>query len=159
MEDSRDKFSGVLPESINFQLEKAEDLRYGENPHQQGARYRFVGSATGSWLDTAQQHGGKQLSYLNLNDSEAAWNLVCALGGQQGQPAAVIVEHTNPCGVAIAEDIGVAWERAHACDPTSAFGGVVALSRPVDARLAKKIAENFLEVLICLLYTSPSPRD
>lgn len=166
MENSRDKLSGVLPESINFQLEKAEDLRYGENPHQQGARYRFVGgAATGSWLDTAQQHGGKQLSYLNLNDSEAAWSLVCALGGveaqdgaeledeqqgdgQQGQAAAVIVKHANPCGVAIAEDIGIAWERAHACDPTSAFGGVVALSHPVDARLAKKITENFLEVLI-----------
>ncbi len=169
MGDSGEEFSEVLPESINLQLEKAEDLRYGENPHQQGARYRFVGA--GSWLDTAQQHGGKQLSYLNLNDSEAAWSLACALdgveaqdgaeldngagledgqqgGGQQGQSAAVIVKHANPCGVAIAEDIGVAWERAYACDPNSAFGGVVALSRPVDAKLAKKITENFLEVLI-----------
>lgn len=198
-----------MPDSISLQLEKAEDLRYGENPHQRGARYRFVGNsgwqaeetARCSWWDTAQQHGGKQLSYLNLNDSEAAWRLACAFGleleesaadasegragsGQSGggpsergpaetaraaavvvkqanlrleaslehheeaRAAAVVVKHANPCGAAIADDIATAWERAHACDPTSAFGGVVALNRPVDASLAERIAENFLEVLI-----------
>ena len=185
MANSEEHFSGGMPDGISLQLEKAEDLRYGENPHQRGARYRFVGNsggqadetARGSWWDTAQQHGGKQLSYLNLNDSEAAWRLACAFGleleesaadagegqagsGQSGsgpsergpsetaRAAAVVVKHANPCGAAIADDIAAAWERAHACDPTSAFGGVVALNRPVDASLAERIAENFLEVLI-----------
>ena len=137
-----------LPESISLQLEKAEDLRYGENPHQQGARYRFVSAGQeGSWWDSARQHGGKQLSYLNLNDSEAAWRLACAFGSE-GQSAAVVVKHANPCGAALAGDIATAWERAHACDPASAFGGVAALNRPVDAGLAERITANFLEVLI-----------
>ena len=159
-----------LPEVINLQLEKAEELRYGENPCQLGARYRFAESsneqiqesAKQSWWDTLRQHGGKQLSYLNLNDSEAAWRLVCAFGSafgeskdeheSEGQSAAVVVKHANPCGAALADDIATAWERAHACDPTSAFGGVIAFNRPVDASLAEKITENFLEVLIAPSY-------
>ena len=176
MPDSEKYFQKGIPESISFQLEKAEDLRYGENPHQQGARYRLLAegeAAESSWWDTALRHGGKQLSYLNLNDSEAAWKLACAFGGrrelQQNKdraetdapsrdashlPAAVVVKHANPCGVALAADIGRAWELAHACDPTSAFGGVVALNSPVDAELAESIAENFLEVLIAPGYDS-----
>ena len=178
MPDSEKYFQKGIPESISFQLEKAEDLRYGENPHQQGARYRLLAegeAAESSWWDTALRHGGKQLSYLNLNDSEAAWKLACAFGGrrelQQSEdraendapsrdaahlPAAVVVKHANPCGVALAADIGRAWELAHACDPTSAFGGVVALNSPVDAELAKSIAENFLEVLIAPGYDAPA---
>ena len=178
MPDSEKYFQKGIPESISFQLEKAEDLRYGENPHQQGARYRLLAegeAAESSWWDTAVRHGGKQLSYLNLNDSEAAWKLACAFGGrrelQQSEdraendapsrdashiPAAVVVKHANPCGVALAADIGRAWELAHACDPTSAFGGVVALNSPVDAELAKSIAENFLEVLIAPGYEAPA---
>ena len=165
-----------MKENLAFRLEKAEGLRYGENPHQQGARYRFLPdgeTVESSWWDTALRHGGKQLSYLNLNDGEAAWRLACAFGGetaiQQSEggaevdestevdassrdashlPAAVVVKHANPCGVAVSADIGQAWELAHACDPTSAFGGVVALNSPVDAELAESIAKNFLEVLI-----------
>ncbi len=178
MPDSERYIQKGIPESISFQLEKAEDLRYGENPHQQGARYRLLAegeAAESSWWDTALRHGGKQLSYLNLNDSEAAWKLACAFGGrrelQQNKdraetdapsrdashlPAAVVVKHANPCGVALAADIGRAWELAHACDPTSAFGGVVALNSPVDAELAKSIAENFLEVLIAPGYEAPA---
>ena len=176
MPDSERYIQKGIPESISFQLEKAEDLRYGENPHQQGARYRLLAegeAAESSWWDTALRHGGKQLSYLNLNDSEAAWKLACAFGGrrelQQSEdraetdvpsrdashiPAAVVVKHANPCGVALAADIRQAWELAHACDPTSAFGGVVALNSPVDAELAESIAENFLEVLIAPGYDS-----
>ena len=174
MSDSEKYFQKGVPESISLQLEKAEDLRYGENPHQQGARYRLLSdgeAAESSWWDTALRHGGKQLSYLNLNDSEAAWRLACAFGGhmatrqselQQSEgiashlPAAVVVKHANPCGVALAGDIGRAWELAHACDPTSAFGGVVALNSPVDAELAESIAENFLEVLIAPGYDAPA---
>lgn len=157
MPDDGKHFSEGMPQSINLQLEKAEDLRYGENPHQQGARYRFISAGqelgSGSWCDTAKQHGGKQLSYLNLNDSEAAWRLACAFGSdkeqaESGQAAAVVVKHANPCGAAVADDISTAWERAHACDPTSAFGGVVALNRRVEAAVAESIAANFLEVLI-----------
>lgn len=142
-----DDTASELPESFNLQLEKAADLRYGENPHQLGARYRFAES--GSWWDTVRQHGGKQLSYLNLNDGEAAWRLVCALGSAgEGHSAAVVVKHANPCGAALADDITTAWERAHGCDPISAFGGVAALNRPVDACLAEKITDTFLEVLV-----------
>ena len=147
-----------MKDNLAFRLEKAEELRYGENPHQQGARYRFLLEnevAESSWWDTAVRHGGKQLSYLNLNDSEAAWRLACAFGSEtaahqsKGRPAAaVVVKHANPCGVALAGDIKQAWELAHACDPTSAFGGVVALNSNVDAELAEDIAKNFLEVLI-----------
>ena len=146
-----------MKDNLAFRLEKAEELRYGENPHQQGARYRFLLESEvveSSWWDTAVRHGGKQLSYLNLNDSEAAWRLACAFGSEtaahqsKSRPAAVVVKHANPCGVALADDINQAWELAHACDPTSAFGGVVALNSRVDAELAESIAKNFLEVLI-----------
>src|SRR5690606_24487924 len=112
-------------------LDRAQDLRYGENPHQVGARYRAGGQQ--SWWDTAVQHGGKELSYLNLYDTEAAWRLVNELGDE---PAAVVIKHANPCGVAIDADIATAWRRAHECDSTSAFGGIVAVNRPVSRAMA-----------------------
>ena len=102
-----------------------QDLRYGENPHQVAARYRERGRT--GWWDSAQQHGGKELSYLNLYDAEAAWRLVHRFA----EPACVIVKHANPCGVAVAGDITTAYERANACDPVSAFGGIVAVNRPM----------------------------
>src|SRR5207244_7706994 len=106
--------------------------RYGENPHQQGARYRRIGAE--SWWDTTVQHGGKELSYLNLYDTEAAWRLVHDVGDQ---PAVVIVKHANPCGVAVSGDITDAYTKAHECDPVSAFGGIVAINRPVPLELAE----------------------
>ena len=136
----------VLPPSVHLALERAQSLRYGENPHQQGARYRRVGAR--SWWDDAVQHGGKELSYLNLFDAEAAWKLV----QQFDEPAAVIVKHANPCGVAVAADITVAYERAHACDPVSAFGGIVALNRPVPVTLAEALAPVFTEVVVAPSY-------
>ena len=136
----------VLPPSVHLALERAQSLRYGENPHQHGARYRRVGAR--SWWDDAVQHGGKELSYLNLFDAEAAWKLV----QQFDQPAAVIVKHANPCGVAVAADITVAYERAHACDPVSAFGGIVALNRPVPVTLAEALAPVFTEVVVAPSY-------
>jgi phosphoribosylaminoimidazolecarboxamide formyltransferase/IMP cyclohydrolase len=101
-----------------------------------------------SWWDDAVQHGGKELSYLNLFDAEAAWKLV----QQFDEPAAVIVKHANPCGVAVAADITVAYERAHACDPVSAFGGIVALNRPVPVTLAEALAPVFTEVVVAPSY-------
>jgi len=126
----------LLPPSLHFALERTEEqLRYGENPHQQGARYREVG--TRSWWDDVQQHSGLALSYLNIFDTDAAWKLVYDIGEQ---PAAAIIKHANPCGVAIADDLATAYQRAFECDEKSAFGGIVALNRPVDAATAEAMA-------------------
>ncbi|MEZ5272661.1 MAG: bifunctional phosphoribosylaminoimidazolecarboxamide formyltransferase/IMP cyclohydrolase [Ilumatobacteraceae bacterium] len=132
----------VLPQGLHLSLEKAQSLRYGENPHQQGARYRVVGHE--SWWDTAVQHQGKELSYLNLYDTEAAWKLVHRFGG----PACVVVKHANPCGVAVADDVTAAYVRANACDPVSAFGGIVAVNRPVTVAMAEALAPVFTEVVV-----------
>ncbi|MGH8985073.1 MAG: bifunctional phosphoribosylaminoimidazolecarboxamide formyltransferase/IMP cyclohydrolase [Acidimicrobiia bacterium] len=122
----------VLPLHLVVALERTgEELRYGENPHQQAARYRTVGER--SWWDDVVQHGGLALSYLNLYDTEAAWQLVHDLGER---PACAIIKHANPCGVAVADDLATAYALALAGDEKSAFGGIVALGRPVDEETA-----------------------
>ena len=126
----------TLPETLHLSLERAQSLRYGENPHQTGARYRETGAA--SWWDEAVQHSGTELSYLNLFDAEAAWRLVHEFDA----PAAVIVKHANPCGVAVARDVETAYARAFDADPKSAFGGVVAINRPVSEVLAADLLAN-----------------
>lgn len=126
----------ALPATLQLSLERAEGLRYGENPHQRAARYREAGKQ--SFWDGVTQHGGLALSYLNLLDAEAAWRLVDELKA----PAAVIVKHANPCGVAVAAEGFTAYARAFAADPKSAFGGVVALNRPVGEALAAEIVRN-----------------
>ena len=131
-----------LPRTIHVALERAELLRYGENPHQQGARYRFAGAH--GWWDSMVQHGGKDLSYLNLYDTEAAWRLV----NDFDAPACVIVKHANPCGVAVADDVTQAYVRANACDPVSAFGGIVAVNRTVSLDMADALAGVFTEVVV-----------
>ncbi len=135
-----------LPRTIHAALERAEILRYGENPHQQGARYRFSGVT--SWWDTMTQHGGKALSYLNLYDTEAAWRLVHRFD----EPACVVVKHANPCGVAIGTDasdpIADAYVKANACDPISAFGGIVAVNRTVTRAMAEPLSGVFTEVVV-----------
>ena len=120
-----------LPATLRLELERAEVLRYGENPHQRGARYRRRGH--GTFFDGVVQHRGPALSYLNLLDAEAAWRLACDLGDD---PAAVIVKHANPCGAAVAGDPATAYSRAFDCDPRSAFGGVVAVNSVVDEATA-----------------------
>jgi phosphoribosylaminoimidazolecarboxamide formyltransferase/IMP cyclohydrolase len=132
----------VLPEAMHLSLTRAQSLRYGENPHQSGARYLAEGRR--SWWDEAVQHGGKEMSYLNLFDTEAAWRLVQRFDG----PACVIVKHANPCGVAVSDDVTDAYVKANACDPVSAFGGIVALNRPVPAALADALAAVFTEVIV-----------
>jgi phosphoribosylaminoimidazolecarboxamide formyltransferase / IMP cyclohydrolase len=134
--------TGPLPPTLHFALERAQELRYGENPHQVGARYRHIGAS--SWWDASVQHGGKQMSYLNVFDAEAAWQLVHRFD----RPAAVVVKHANPCGVAVAGDVLAAYERAHACDPVSAFGGIVALNRRVTKAVAEALAPVFTEVVL-----------
>jgi len=132
-----------LPDSIHLAADRVQDLRYGENPHQVGARFRFAGQQ--SWWDDAVQHNGKALSYLNLLDTEAAWQLVHSLGVD---PTAVVIKHANPCGAATDDSIAAAYSRAHACDPVSAFGGIVALNREVPAELAEQLVEVFTEVIV-----------
>ena len=140
--DAEDAEPGSLPARLTVRLERAQDLRYGENPHQQAARYRQVG-ATG-WWDTAVQHGGKEMSYLNVFDAEAAWRLVHRFD----TPACVIVKHANPCGVAVGDDVRTAYERANACDPISAYGGVVAVNRLLSQAAATALAPVFTEVVV-----------
>ena len=137
-----------LPSALSIRAERVHDLRYGENPHQDAARYRFVGSR--SWWDTAVQHGGKEMSYLNLYDTEAAWSLVHRFS----EAACVIVKHANPCGVAVADDVPTAYERANACDPVSAFGGIVAINREIDRTTAEKMSEVFTEVVVAPSYSA-----
>ena len=134
----------TFPSQANPSFTKVADLRYGENPHQQAAWYRDPIPAVGS-LATARQHQGKELSYNNIADADAAWECV----RQFGETACAIIKHANPCGVAIAESVGRAYELAFATDPTSAFGGIIAFNRPLDAGTAAEIVERqFLEVLI-----------
>ena len=132
------------PAQLNANFVKVMDLRYGENPHQSGAFYRDLYPVAGT-LATFSQLQGKELSYNNLADADAAWDCV----RQFDAPACVIVKHANPCGVAVAAGCGEAYERAFATDPTSAFGGIIAFNVAVDAATAKSILDRqFVEVLI-----------
>ncbi|MCW5581299.1 MAG: bifunctional phosphoribosylaminoimidazolecarboxamide formyltransferase/IMP cyclohydrolase [Luteimonas sp.] len=134
----------AFPAQANGCFAKVMDLRYGENPHQQAAFYRDLFPAPGS-LATFEQLQGKELSYNNIADSDAAWECV----RQFDAPACVIVKHANPCGVAVGAACGDAYELAYATDPTSAFGGIIAFNRTLDAATAKVILDRqFVEVLI-----------
>ena len=117
-------------------------LRYGENPHQQAAFY--VGGDARPGVATARQLQGKELSYNNLNDTDAAYELVAEFA----EPAVAIIKHANPCGVAVGGDLAEAYAKALACDPVSAFGGIIAVNRPLDAATAEAIAKLFVEVVI-----------
>jgi phosphoribosylaminoimidazolecarboxamide formyltransferase/IMP cyclohydrolase len=139
-----------LPATIHLSLEKAQPLRYGENPHQRGARYRETGQP--SWWDDVVQHGGMELSYLNLYDADAAWRLVHQLA-DLGPAAAVVVKHANPCGAAVSSDLLTAYDKAFECDPMSAFGGIVALTAPVTEAVAAEMVGNAkADVLIAPSY-------
>ena len=133
----------ALPPTLHLALERREVLRYGENPHQVGARYGTRGES--GWWDRATKHGGKAMSYLNVYDTEAAWRLAHSLSAE---PTAVVIKHANPCGAAVSEDIADAYVKAHACDTTSAFGGIVAVNRPLPVALAEALAPIFTEVVI-----------
>ena len=133
-----------FPRTFNGQFEKLQDMRYGENPHQQAAFYRERG-ATEASVSTARQLQGKALSYNNVADTDAALECVKPFA----DPACVIVKHANPCGVAIGADLKQAYDLAFATDPTSAFGGIIAFNRPLDAEAATAIVERqFVEVII-----------
>ncbi len=133
----------ALLEKITLTYDKVQDLRYGENPHQQAAFYREPLAGAGN-LATAKQLHGKELSYNNINDANAALDIL----REFDQPAAVAVKHTNPCGVGIAESISAAFAKAYAADPVSIFGGIIALNRPVDVATADQLKDIFLEIII-----------
>jgi len=125
-----------------------QDLRYGENPHQLAAFYRDTHPAPGS-LVTARQLQGKELSYNNIADADAAWECVKSFDS----PACVIVKHANPCGVALADDALSAYRKAHQTDPTSAFGGIIAFNCPIDLATAEALGQQFVEVLMAPSFT------
>jgi len=132
----------VPPAFLGLALERGATLRYGENPHQAAALYRLPGARRG--VAGARQLGGKELSFNNLLDTHAAWSLVAEFD----EPAVVIIKHTNPSGVALAPTLLEAYRGALAGDPVSAFGGIVALNRPVDGATARAITEIFTEVVV-----------
>ena len=133
------------PESWSMASRLKMPLRYGENPHQEAALYLPVGPQARG-IAQAEQVQGKELSYNNLNDASAALDLVAEF--RDGDPAVVIVKHANPCGVAQRGSLVEAWGEALACDSVSAFGGIVAVNRPLDAATAEAIAAIFTEVVV-----------
>jgi phosphoribosylaminoimidazolecarboxamide formyltransferase / IMP cyclohydrolase len=139
---------GSFPGQSNGSFIKLQDLRYGENPHQAAAFYRDLHPAPGS-LVTAVQLQGKELSYNNIADADAAWECVKSFD----TPACVIVKHANPCGVAVGTHAAEAYSKAFKTDPTSAFGGIIAFNTVVDAAAAQLVAKQFVEVLIAPSYT------
>jgi phosphoribosylaminoimidazolecarboxamide formyltransferase/IMP cyclohydrolase len=160
--DEREKSPArrALPDTLGFQWRRLYELRYGENPHQQAAFYADArsplsrGDGTRPAIATAEVLGGKQLSYNNILDLDAALGLCIELA----EPAAVVVKHNNPCGVAIDKDVAAAYLRAREADATSSFGGIVAVNREVDEALAKLLIETFLECVVAPSY-SAAARD
>ena len=138
----------IFPGQANGRFIKLQDLRYGENPHQLAAFYRDTHPAPGS-LVTALQLQGKELSYNNIADADAAWECVKSFDS----PACVIVKHANPCGVGLAEDALGAYRKAYLTDPTSAFGGIIAFNCPVDTATAQALGQQFVEVLMAPSFT------
>ncbi|HMH17657.1 MAG TPA: bifunctional phosphoribosylaminoimidazolecarboxamide formyltransferase/IMP cyclohydrolase [Burkholderiales bacterium] len=133
----------LFPGRLTLQFEKVQDLRYGENPHQAAAFYRDGDPVPGG-IAAYTQIQGKELSYNNIADADAAWECVKTFD----EPACVIVKHANPCGAAISNSVEEAYERAFATDPISAFGGIVAFNRGLDAATAEAVSKQFVEVVI-----------
>ncbi|MEG0829909.1 MAG: bifunctional phosphoribosylaminoimidazolecarboxamide formyltransferase/IMP cyclohydrolase [Anaerovoracaceae bacterium] len=137
-----------IPDNITLTFEKKQDLRYGENPHQKASYYEEIQPAPGS-LVKAQQLHGKELSFNNINDTNGALSAL----KEFDEPTVVAVKHANPCGVGVAEDICTAYKKAHDCDPTSIYGGIVAANRPIDKGTAEEINKIFIEIVIAPDFT------
>ena len=134
-----------FPETLRLSFHKALDLRYGENPHQKAALY---GDGSGKGVANAKRLQGKELSYNNIVDLEAAWDLA----QEFDEPVVAIIKHTNPCGTAVAPTLSEAYLRALECDPVSAFGGVIGVNRPIDVATATEMAKLFLEVIAAPMF-------
>ena len=136
---------GPFPAWVGATWERAATLRYGENPHQAAALY----TAGAGGLAGAEQLHGKEMSYNNYVDADAAWR---AAHDHGGVPTVAVIKHTNPCGIAIGADVAEAHRKAHATDPVSAFGGVIATNREVSAAMAEQVADVFTEVVLAPSY-------
>jgi phosphoribosylaminoimidazolecarboxamide formyltransferase / IMP cyclohydrolase len=141
-----------FPAQANGRFVKLQDLRYGENPHQSAAFYRDLNPPPGS-LVTARQLQGKELSYNNIADADAAWECVKSFGRDAAPAVCVIVKHANPCGVALGANSAQAYQKALKTDPTSAFGGIIAFNCELDVDAAALVAKQFVEVLIAPAFT------
>ncbi|MFZ9367588.1 MAG: bifunctional phosphoribosylaminoimidazolecarboxamide formyltransferase/IMP cyclohydrolase [Burkholderiaceae bacterium] len=141
--DRQHQTRAAYPKTLNLQFVKLQDMRYGENPHQSAAFYRDASAVQGA-LANYKQLQGKELSYNNIADADAAWECVKSLDA----PACVIVKHANPCGVAVGADAYEAYSKAFKTDPTSAFGGIIAFNCALDGKAAEVVAQQFVEVLI-----------
>lgn len=147
-DDLDHKARSAYPETLHLAFEKVQEMRYGENPHQSAAFYRDIFPAVGS-LANYKQLQGKELSYNNIADADAAWECVKSFTGNPGGDAAcVIIKHANPCGVAVGASALEAYQKAFKTDPSSAFGGIIALNVPCDGAAADAISKQFVEVLI-----------
>jgi phosphoribosylaminoimidazolecarboxamide formyltransferase / IMP cyclohydrolase len=143
----------TYPQSLTLQFERVQSMRYGENPHQSAAFYRDTRASAGT-LAHYRQLQGKELSYNNIADSDAAWECVKTFDA----PACVIVKHANPCGVAIGADCGDAYAKAFTTDPTSAFGGIIAFNQELDGPTADRVSRQFVEVLIAPAFSEDARR-
>ena len=148
-EDKAHSTRSGFPQTLNLHFEKVQEMRYGENPHQSAAFYRDLKAHEGALANYSQLQG-KELSYNNIADADAAWECVKSFEAS----ACVIVKHANPCGVALAETPFEAYSKALQTDPTSAFGGIIAFNRKVDAKAAEVVAKQFVEVLIAPSFTA-----
>jgi phosphoribosylaminoimidazolecarboxamide formyltransferase/IMP cyclohydrolase len=142
-----------FPDVLNLQFVKRQEMRYGENPHQSAAFYRDRNSVAGA-IAAFSVLQGKELSYNNVADADAAWECVKSFR----DPSCVIIKHANPCGVAIAASAAAAYAKAFKTDPTSAFGGIIAFNVPVDGKAAQAVAKQFVEVLIAPAYSRDALR-
>src|SRR5262249_36491397 len=136
----------VLPPTLDLRADKLMDLRYGENPHQSAALY----GTRSDGIAGAEQLQGKELSYNNLVDLDAAWALV----QEFDQPASAIIKHTNPCGCGEQASLAESYRKAFECDPVSAYGGVLAFNRELDEETAREVAKTFIEAIAAPDYTS-----
>ncbi|HAT39818.1 bifunctional phosphoribosylaminoimidazolecarboxamide formyltransferase/IMP cyclohydrolase [Polynucleobacter necessarius] len=147
-DDLNHKARSAYPETLHLAFEKAQEMRYGENPHQSAAFYKDIYPADGA-LANYKQLQGKELSYNNITDADSAWECVKSFSGNAGGAAAcVIIKHANPCGVAVGSTALEAYQKAFKTDPSSAFGGIIAFNVPCDGTAAKAISKQFVEVLL-----------
>ncbi len=147
-DDLEHKSRSAFPETLHLAFEKVQEMRYGENPHQSAAFYRDIYPVDGA-LANYKQLQGKELSYNNIADADAAWECVKSFTGDVGGAAAcVIIKHANPCGVAVGANALEAYQKAFKTDPSSAFGGIIALNTLCDGATAEAISKQFVEVLI-----------
>ena len=146
--DKKHQNRKAYPEILNLQFEKVQDMRYGENPHQSAAFYREKDIEPGT-LASYRQLQGKELSYNNISDADAAWECVKNFD----EPACVIIKHANPCGVAVGRDLLDAYQKALQTDPEAAFGGIIAFNGELDAHTSEEVSKLFVEVLIAPSFT------